>query len=213
VCDSRALRSLAFHSALVRGAIFVAQSVTCQESRNTHTTVCLMPCVGLAICCCRLAPVETMPVLVTGAAPGVMGSVGWQVCEWLRKQAVPVRALVHHDDHRANELRAIGAEVVVGDLTNPVDVFRAVRGCTRVYFGMSVNERYLEAAVVMAATCREAGIELVRRWAPAWHVDPVHQQAHGTLVLPCSLPPTLSLGLSLSLPGPSVHSVPTAGQY
>jgi uncharacterized protein YbjT (DUF2867 family) len=56
------------------------------------------------------------PVLVTGAAGGV-GAVGRSVVELLRDRDVPVRAFVHREDERAEALRATGAEVVVGDLT------------------------------------------------------------------------------------------------
>ena len=56
-------------------------------------------------------------------------------------------------------LRAAGAEVVVGDLLEPADVYRVVSGCRRVYFGMSVFAGYLEATVTMAAVAREVGVD------------------------------------------------------
>jgi nucleoside-diphosphate-sugar epimerase len=61
----------------------------------------------------------TSPILVTGAA-GRVGAVGRTVVEWLRQRALPVRALVRREDERAEALRALGAEVVVGDLTRVV---------------------------------------------------------------------------------------------
>ncbi|MEV0128006.1 NAD(P)H-binding protein [Dactylosporangium sp. NPDC050688] len=96
------------------------------------------------------------PVLVTGAAGGV-GSVGRTVVELLRRQDVPVRAFVHRDDDRADALRAAGAEVVAGDLTEAGDVVRALDGCGRMYFGMSVSPRYLQATVTVAAAARARG--------------------------------------------------------
>src|SRR5216683_1666547 len=53
----------------------------------------------------------------------------------------------------------VGAEVVVGDLLEPADVYRVVSGCRRVYFGMSVSPGYLEATVTMAAVAREVGVD------------------------------------------------------
>jgi NAD(P)H dehydrogenase (quinone) len=100
-------------------------------------------------------PVEN-PILVTGAA-GRIGAVGRTVVELLRQRGLPVRALVHREDERAAGLRATGAEVVVADLTVPTDVARAVKGCRRIYFGMSVSARYLEATVIAAAVARERG--------------------------------------------------------
>src|SRR5262245_42588623 len=93
---------------------------------------------------------ELHPILVTGAV-GV-GSVGRRVVEQLSAQRIPVRALVHRDDDRAEALRAMdGVEVVVGDLTRAPDVVAALSGCQRLYFGMSVSPDYLEATATVAA--------------------------------------------------------------
>src|SRR5262250_1637840 len=97
------------------------------------------------------------PILVTGAA-GQLGAVGRTVTSLLLDRGLPVRAMVHREDERAAALRAAGAEVVAGDLLEPVDVYRAVSGCRRVYFGMSVSAGYLEATVTMAAVAREVGV-------------------------------------------------------
>jgi NAD(P)H dehydrogenase (quinone) len=95
-------------------------------------------------------------ILVTGAA-GSVGGVGRQVVERLRKRGLPVRALVHREDARAVWLRETGAQVVVGDLTVPGDVARAMQDCRRIYFGMSVSPPYLEGTVIAAAVARELG--------------------------------------------------------
>src|SRR6266446_8510209 len=97
-------------------------------------------------------------ILVTGAA-GQLGAVGRTVTGLLLERGLPVRAMVHREDDRATDLRAAGAEVVVGDLLEPADVYRVVSGCRRVYFGMSVSARYLEATVTMAAVAREVGMD------------------------------------------------------
>jgi uncharacterized protein YbjT (DUF2867 family) len=96
-------------------------------------------------------------ILVTGAA-GQVGSVGRTVTGLFLDRGLPVRAMVRREDDRATSLRAAGAEVVVGDLLEPGDVYRVVSGCSRVYFGMSVSAGFLEAAVTMAAVAREAGV-------------------------------------------------------
>lgn len=97
---------------------------------------------------------DERPILVTGAAGGV-GGVGRAVVEMLRQLDLPVRALVHREDDRAEALRATGAEVMVGDLTCGADVVRAMDGCRRVYFSMSVSPSYVEATVTAAAAARE----------------------------------------------------------
>jgi uncharacterized protein YbjT (DUF2867 family) len=83
--------------------------------------------------------------------------VGRTVVGLLRQRNLPVRALVRREDERATALRAIGAQVVVGDLTQAADVARALAGCRRMYFGMSVSAPYLEATVAAAAVARERG--------------------------------------------------------
>jgi len=99
-------------------------------------------------------------ILVTGAA-GKVGAVGRTVTDLLLECGLPVRAMVRREDDRAAALRAAGAEVVVGNLLEPADVFRVVNGCRRVYFGMSVSAGYLEATVTMATVAREVGVDLL----------------------------------------------------
>jgi NAD(P)H dehydrogenase (quinone) len=96
------------------------------------------------------------PILVIGAA-GRVGAVGRMVVESLRRRGLAVRAMVRREDERADALRATGAEVVVGDLTEPADVARVLAGCRRMYFGMSVSPPYLEATVIAAGVARERG--------------------------------------------------------
>ena len=76
-------------------------------------------------------------ILVTGAGGGV-GGVGGKVMELLRQRGWAVRAMAHHDDVRADALRALGADVVVGDLTRPADVATALDSVQRMFFSMSV---------------------------------------------------------------------------
>lgn len=96
------------------------------------------------------------PILVAGAA-GRVGGVGGAIVDALLQHGLPVRALVRRDDERAAKLRSSGAEVIVGDLTEPADVARALEGCRRMFFGMSVSAPYLEASVIAAAVARERG--------------------------------------------------------
>jgi uncharacterized protein YbjT (DUF2867 family) len=67
--------------------------------------------------------------------------------------------LVHRDDERAEALRKLGAEVMQGDLTDLTAMHRAIEGCKRIYFGMSVSADYLTATVNTAAVARHHGVE------------------------------------------------------
>lgn len=129
---------------------------------------------------------DERPILVTGAA-GNVGGVGRTVVELLRQRGLPVRALVRREDNRAQSLRALGAEVVAGDLTRVDDVIRAMTGCRSVYFGMSVSAAYLQATAIAAAVAREkCSLELfvnisqltVSQMSLTEMTDSIQQQQH-----------------------------------
>jgi len=101
---------------------------------------------------------DNRPVLVTGAA-GAVGGIGRTVTETLLARGLKVRALVRREDTRSAALRQLGAEVVVGDLTDLTSMHRAIEGVARIYFGMSVSPAYLEATVNTAAVARHHGVE------------------------------------------------------
>ncbi|RDH77752.1 hydroxylase [Mycolicibacterium moriokaense] len=93
--------------------------------------------------------------LITGAGGGI-GSVSRTVVELLVGDGRPVRAMVRRDDERAISLRELGADVVVGDLTNPQDVANAMAGVQRMFFNMSVSPDYLTATSIVCAVALEA---------------------------------------------------------
>ena len=97
---------------------------------------------------------ESATYLITGAGGGVAG-ISPQVVARLRHRGETVRAMVHRDDSRADALRALGADVITGDLTNPIDVAAALDGATRMFFNMSVSPDYLEATAVVCAIAKE----------------------------------------------------------
>ena len=91
-------------------------------------------------------------VLIPGA-----GGVGRAVFDHLRAQDVPVRFMVRREDERAAEVKELGAEVVIGDLTRPETVAAALQGVTRMFFAMAVSPDHLLAATVVASVAREYG--------------------------------------------------------
>jgi uncharacterized protein YbjT (DUF2867 family) len=98
------------------------------------------------------------PILVTGAA-GRIGAVGRTVTELLLKQGKAVRALVRTEDQRAQALREMGAEVVVGDLLDLDSMHKAIEGCETVYFSLSISDTYLAATVNAAAVAKHHGVQ------------------------------------------------------
>jgi len=97
-------------------------------------------------------------ILVTGAAGGV-GSTARVAIAILLEQGHRVRAMVRTLDARADALRDLGAEIVVADMLDIVAVRAAMRGCSVVYFTMSVSPNYLEAAANVAVTAKSLGVK------------------------------------------------------
>ena len=98
------------------------------------------------------------PILVTGAA-GRVGAVGRTITELLLEQGKAVRAMVRNEDERAQTLRDLGAEVVVGNLLDLNSMHRVIDGCETMYFGMSVSDDYLAATVNTAAVAKHHGVK------------------------------------------------------
>jgi uncharacterized protein YbjT (DUF2867 family) len=99
---------------------------------------------------------EHVDYLVTGAGGGI-GGVSRSVVQLLIGDGARVRAMVHREDDRADALRTLGAQVVVGDLTDPGSVVAALRGVQRMFFNMSVSPSYLKATAIVCAAARENG--------------------------------------------------------
>ena len=95
-------------------------------------------------------------ILVTGAG-GQVGGVGGKLVSLLRQRGRAVRAMAHHDDDRADALRALGADTVVGDLMRPADVATALDSVQRMFFSMSLAPSYLEASATVATVARAVG--------------------------------------------------------
>jgi uncharacterized protein YbjT (DUF2867 family) len=88
----------------------------------------------------------------------VLEGVLWHYFE----RHLPVQAQVRQGDHRAEQLRSLGAEVMVADFPKPDQVFLIPQGCEKVFFCRSVSANYLEATMVMAAAAKAAtGIHLL----------------------------------------------------
>ncbi len=67
--------------------------------------------------------------------------------------------MVRNEDDRAQALRDMGAEVVVGDLLDLDSMHRVIAGCDTMYFGMSVSDTYLAATVNAAAVAKHHGVK------------------------------------------------------
>jgi hypothetical protein len=117
------------------------------------------------------------PILVTGAA-GRVGAVGRTVTGLLLKQGKAVRAMVRNEDERAQALRDMGAEVVVGNLLDLDWMHRVIAGCETMYFGMSVSDAYLAATVNAAALAKASQREGVHQYVADDALTDEHYRNH-----------------------------------
>jgi len=67
--------------------------------------------------------------------------------------------MVRKLDARSDTLSDMGAEVVVADMLDIIAVRAAMRGCSVVYFTMSISPTYLEAAANVAITAKSLGVK------------------------------------------------------
>ena len=99
----------------------------------------------------------TARILVTSAA----GHTGIPTTLQLLEKGYPVRAFVHRDDHRAEQLRSAGAEIFVGDQNSLADMRRAMDGVQRAYHCAPVAPNCAHFGAVFAIAAREAKLEHV----------------------------------------------------
>ncbi|WP_433740666.1 NmrA family NAD(P)-binding protein [Pseudomonas putida] len=96
-------------------------------------------------------------ILVTGAT----GFTGGKTIDFLIGQGVPVRALVRKEDERSAQLRAMGAEVMLGDLLDLNAVRSALEGIRTAYFVYPIEPGLIDATARFAQAAKEAGVEAV----------------------------------------------------
>jgi NAD(P)H dehydrogenase (quinone) len=94
-------------------------------------------------------------ILVTGAT----GASGGTAVTSLIESGASVRALVHRIDERSEQLRARGAEIVQGDLSDFAAVYEALEGITGAYFVYPIQvPGILEATAFFAQAALEQGV-------------------------------------------------------
>jgi NAD(P)H dehydrogenase (quinone) len=100
----------------------------------------------------------TGKVLITGST----GATGSAAITRLLELEVPIRALVHTADGRADELRNKGVEVVQGDLSDFDSVTRALEGISSAYFVYPIQvPGILEATAFFAQAALEGGVTAI----------------------------------------------------
>jgi NAD(P)H dehydrogenase (quinone) len=98
------------------------------------------------------------PTILVAGATGATGSVATKL---LLEKGFPVRALVHNDDERAQKLKALGAEIFIGDLLDFRAIRRAFEEIKRAYFVYPMRPGLVQATAHYAQAALEAKTEFI----------------------------------------------------
>jgi NAD(P)H dehydrogenase (quinone) len=108
-------------------------------------------------------------IIVTGAT----GKTGSLVASELLKAGYPVRALVHRQDGRSEQLKAQGAELAIADLSDVERVADALKDVQRAYFCPPYDPYMIQGAVGFAVAAKEARLEQIVGLSQ-WLASPSH---------------------------------------
>jgi uncharacterized protein YbjT (DUF2867 family) len=115
------------------------------------------------------------PLFVVGAT-GRHGGTGATVARMLLARGVPVRALVRTIDGRVEPLKALGAQIVMGDLHERSSLIEALDGIETAFFTYPISGGVVDAAANFASAGREVGLKrtVVMSMAPSHPQSPSH---------------------------------------
>lgn len=106
-----------------------------------------------------------------------VGKTGMPVALQLLHEGFPITALVRQEDGRSERLKAKGAQIIVGSLTDLDDMRRAMAGAERAYFNSPLVEGNLKVAVVFATVAAEMKLKTVVTMSQ-WLSSPYHPSIH-----------------------------------
>src|SRR5258707_11604592 len=92
---------------------------------------------------------------------GATGTTGRAAFTALRHAGKRVRALVHKEDARAEALRNLGTETVVGELLDLDQVRAAMEGVSGAYFVYPFKPGLIDATAFFAQAAKEAGVKSI----------------------------------------------------
>jgi len=116
---------------------------------------------------------DTPRILVLTAA----GRTGLPIVLQLLNEGFPVTAFVHRADQKSERLRAKGADIVVGSLTDINDMRKAMAGVRRAYFCTPPAEGNLKAAAIFTTVAAEQKLESLVVMSQ-WLSNPNHPALH-----------------------------------
>jgi NAD(P)H dehydrogenase (quinone) len=118
-------------------------------------------------------PMNKPRILVMTAA----GKTGMPLSLKLLSEGFPVTAFVRQTDQRSDRLKAKGAKIVTGSITDIDDMKNAMAGVERAYFCTPLAEGNLKAASVFTTVASEQGLESLVGMSQ-WLSNPNHPSLH-----------------------------------
>ena len=107
------------------------------------------------------------------AVTGATGKTGSAVASQLLALGWPVRAFVHTEDQRSARLRSLGADVVVVDLFDRLQLQTALQGTSRAYYCPPWHPYMIQSAAAFAMASRHAKLEVIVSLSQ-WLASPNH---------------------------------------
>lgn len=101
-------------------------------------------------------------IVITGAT----GTIGQEVAKALLAKKADVRVLVR-DPNKAGDLKALGAEVVAGDLDNPASLEEALRGAASLFLLTGFIENCVPQVKNAVEAANKAGVQFILRMSAA----------------------------------------------
>src|SRR5258707_6461715 len=92
---------------------------------------------------------------------GATGTTGRAAVAELARAGKRVCALIHSEDSRAERLRKLGAETVIGDLLDLDQVRAAMEGVSGAYFVYPFKPGLIDATAFFAQAAKEAGVKSI----------------------------------------------------
>ncbi len=108
-------------------------------------------------------------ILVSGAT----GKIGTQVVKQLLQKSYFVRSMVHKQDYKSNELKSLGAEIIVADVFDTEAVYNAMNGTQRVFYLPVVHPYMIQSSVAFAVAAHHLKVEQVVT-ITQWLSNPSH---------------------------------------
>jgi uncharacterized protein YbjT (DUF2867 family) len=117
----------------------------------------------------KLKKMENPRILVSGAT----GKVGAEVVKQLLEKKYPVKAMVRKLDARSEQLKKLGAEIVVADVFDTEGVYNAMKGTHRVFYLPVVHPYMIQSTVAFAVAAHQLQVEQVVTLTQ-WLSNPSH---------------------------------------